>query len=127
MNFYLTWEEIYNNENMKNALKKQLREKAKDHKTTMGVLAVTNTLNGKQFIQASLNLEALVNKMKFLLNGGLFTNSQLQKEWTESGSDLFTFEFAMIVPDQNNEYINYRLEIQKAERKVISESTTELY
>ncbi|MDR6465709.1 GIY-YIG nuclease family protein [Chryseobacterium sediminis] len=112
---------------MKNTLKKQLREKAKDHKTTMGVLSVTNTLNGKKFIQASLNLEALVNKMKFLLNGGSFTHAQLQKEWTESGSDVFTFEFAMIVPDQNNEYINYRQEIQKAEQQLISESTIELY
>ncbi|RXM37653.1 LuxR family transcriptional regulator [Chryseobacterium sp. CH21] len=112
---------------MKNALKKQLREKAKEHKTTMGVLAVTNTLNGKQYIQASLNLEALVNKMRFLLDSGLFNNSQLQKEWTESGSDFFTFEFVMIVPDQKNEYINYRKEIQKAEQTVLSEKSIELY
>ena len=112
---------------MKNIIKKQLREKAKDHQTTMGVLAVTNTLNGKQFIQASLNMEALVNRMKFLLNGGSFTHAQLQKDWTESGSEVFTFEFAMIVPDQNNEYINYRQEIQKAEQKVVSESNVELY
>lgn len=123
----MIWEEIYNNENMKNALKKQLREKAKDHKTTMGVLAVTNTLNGKQYVQASLNLEALVNKMKFLLNGGIFEHSQLQKEWTELGSDTFTFEFAVIVPDQNNEYINYRQEIRKAEQAFISESNMEFY
>jgi len=112
---------------MKNALKKQLREKAKDHKTTMGVLAVTNTLNGKQYVQASLNLEALVNKMKFLLNGRMFEHSQLQKEWTELGSDTFTFEFAVIVPDQNNEYINYRQEIRKAEQAFISESNMEFY
>lgn len=123
----MIWEEIYNNENMKNALKKQLREKAKDHKTTMGVLAVTNTLNGKQYVQASLNLEALVNKMKFLLNGRMFEHSQLQKEWTELGSDTFTFEFAVIVPDQNNEYINYRQEIRKAEQAFISESNMEFY
>ncbi|BFO66431.1 GIY-YIG nuclease family protein [Chryseobacterium sp. KCF3-3] len=112
---------------MKNALKKQLREKAKDHTTTMGVLAVTNISNGKKYVQASLNLEALVNKMKFLLNGGLFTHPQLQKEWTESGNDSFTFEFVVVVPDQNNEFINYRKEIQKAEQSYISGLTTELY
>ncbi|WP_336704229.1 GIY-YIG nuclease family protein [Chryseobacterium indologenes] len=112
---------------MKNALKKQLREKAKDHTTTIGVLAVTNISNGKKYVQASLHLEALVNKMKFLLNGRLFTNYQLQKEWTELGSESFTFEFATIVPDQNNEYINYRQEIQKAEQKVRSESKAEFY
>ncbi|MEF9477749.1 GIY-YIG nuclease family protein [Chryseobacterium sp. RRHN12] len=112
---------------MKNAAKKQLREKAKDHKTTMGVLAVTNTTNGKQYIQGSLHLEALVNKMKFLLNGGIFTHPQLQKEWRESGSEAFIFEFVTIVPDQNNEYINYRQEIQKAEQAYISGVSTPLY
>ncbi|GEJ45624.1 MULTISPECIES: GIY-YIG nuclease family protein [unclassified Chryseobacterium] len=112
---------------MKNAIKKQLREKAKDHITTMGVLAVTNTLNGKQYIQGSLNLEALVNRMKFLLNGGMFTHPQLQKEWNESGGDAFIFEFVTIVPDQNNEYINYRQEIQKAEQAYISENNIQLY
>ena len=112
---------------MKNATKKQLREKAKDHKTTMGVLAVTNTTNGQQYIQGSLHLEALVNKMKFLLNGGMFTNPQLQREWTELGSEAFIFEFVTIVPDQNNEYINYRKEIQKAEQAYISGSDAQLY
>lgn len=112
---------------MKNAAKKQLREKAKDHKTTMGVLSVTNTTNGKQYIQGSLHLEALMNKMKFLLNGGMFTNLQLQREWTELGSEAFIFEFVMIVPDQNNEYINYRKEIQKAEEAYISGSDAQLY
>lgn len=112
---------------MKNALKKQLRAKAKDHQITMGVLAVTNQLNGKQYVQASLHMEALVNKMKFLLNGGMFTNLQLQKEWTELGSDSFDFEFALIVPDQNNEFINYRKEVQKAEQSYISGLNTELY
>ncbi|WFB66915.1 GIY-YIG nuclease family protein [Chryseobacterium sp. WX] len=112
---------------MKNALKKQLRERAKDHTTTMGVLAVTNISNGKKYVQGSLNLEALVNKMKFLLNGGLFTHPQLQKEWTELGNDSFTFEFVVIVPDQNNEFINYRKEVQKAEQSYISGLITELY
>lgn len=112
---------------MKNALKQQLREKAKSHTITMGVLSLKNITNGKQYIQSSLNLEALVNKMKFMLNGGLFTNTQLQKDWAELGSDSFTFEFAVIVPEQENPYINYRQEIQKAEKSYTSEASTEIY
>ncbi|WP_288434672.1 GIY-YIG nuclease family protein [uncultured Chryseobacterium sp.] len=112
---------------MKNTLKKQLREKAKDYKTTMGVLSVINTLNGKQYVQPSLYLEALVNKMKFLLNCGMFEHQQLQKDWNELGSDGFIFEFAVTVPDQNNEYINYRQEIKKAEQVFLSESNRVLY
>ncbi|NIF07140.1 GIY-YIG nuclease family protein [Chryseobacterium sp. Tr-659] len=112
---------------MKNTLKKQLREKAKDHPITMGVLSVKNKVNGKEYIQGSLNLEALTNKMKFLLNGGMFTQSQLQKEWKEYGSEAFIFEFAVIIPLQENQYINYRQEISKAEEIVISKIKSELY
>ncbi|MBV8326346.1 GIY-YIG nuclease family protein [Chryseobacterium sp.] len=112
---------------MKNTLKKELREKAKNHKITMGVIAVTNTINGRRYIQGSLNLEALVNKMKFLLNGGQFNNSQLQKDWTEQGSDSFTFEFVVIIPSQENQYINERQEIKKAEQTFISEINNDLY
>lgn len=112
---------------MKNIVKRELREKAKNHKTTMGVLSVTNTSNGKQYIQGSLHLEALVNKMKFLLNGGSFTNALLQKDWIDLGSEVFTFEFVVIIPEQNNPYINYRQEISKAEKVIIAETISELY
>lgn len=113
---------------MKNTLKQQLREKAKNHKITMGVLALKNNINRKQYVQGALNLEALENKMKFLLNGGLFANnSQLQKDWTEYGSDAFSFETVTIIYDQENKYINYRQEIKKAEQAYISEADTELY
>ena len=112
---------------MKNALKKQLRERAKDHTTTMGVLCCYQHFKREKIRSGFFKLEALVNKMKFLLNGGMFTNPQLQKEWTESGSDSFTFEFAVVVPDQNNEFINYRKEVQKAEQSYISGLITELY
>lgn len=112
---------------MKNALKQQLREKAKNHTVTMGVLSVKNNRNGKQYIQSSLNLEALVNRIKFELNSGLFNNTALQKDWTEPGSESFTFEFVTIVPNEENPYINYRKEIQKAEKTYISEVNTELY
>ncbi len=37
---------------MKNALKQELREKAKAHKITMGVLSVRNNITEKQYVQA---------------------------------------------------------------------------
>lgn len=112
---------------MKNTIKQQLREKAKDHKITMGVLSVKNTETEKQLIQGSLNLEALVNKIKFQLNGGQSANSELQKDWKEFGNDVFTFEFIHIIEAQENSYINYRQEISKAEKMLISEIKTALY
>ncbi len=112
---------------MKNAIKQQLREKAKNHVITMGVLAVKNNKNGKQYIKGALNLEALVNKIKFLLNGNMFTEPQLQKDWNEYGSDYFSFEFIAIIPTQDNPYVNYRKEILKAEQTALSEIDSEMY
>jgi len=112
---------------MKNALRQQLREEAKNHQVTMGVLLMTNTLSGKQYIKGALNLEALVNKIKFSLNIGQYSHPQLQKDWTEYGAEAFTFEFAAVIPLQENPYINYRQEVSKAEKTLISKLTTELY
>ncbi|WP_160138944.1 GIY-YIG nuclease family protein [Chryseobacterium sp. c4a] len=112
---------------MKNTIKQQLREKAKNHVITMGVLAVRNNINGKQYIKGALNLEALVNKMKFVLQSGLYTNTQLQQDWNEYGSENFSFEFITIIPTQENKYVNYRQEILKAERTALSEIDGELY
>ncbi|MDN3694765.1 GIY-YIG nuclease family protein [Chryseobacterium tructae] len=112
---------------MKNAIKQQLREKAKNHVITMGVLTVKNNITGKQYIKGALNLEALVNKMKFVLQSGLYTNAQLQQDWNEYGSENFSFEFITVIPTQENKYVNYRQEILKAERAALSEIDTELY
>ena len=112
---------------MKNALKQELREKAKAHKITMGVLSVRNNITEKQYVQGSLNMEALVNKIKFLLNGRLFTNPQLQNDWTEQGSENFTFEFVTVIHPQDNKYINYRQEIMKAEKAYLDSIDTEIY
>lgn len=112
---------------MKNTIKQQLREKAKDHKITMGILSVKNKITGKQFIQGSLNLEALVNKMKFQLDCGQFNHSELQKDWKEFGSENFSFEFIYIIEDQENRFINYRQEILKAEKMLIWKINKGLY
>lgn len=111
---------------MKNAIKKQLREMAKNHVTTMGVLRVKNNTTGKQYIKGALNLEALVNKMNFLLKGQSFDNAQLQKDWDEYGSENFSFEFVSIIQNHENQYINYRKEILKAEQDVLSGINSDL-
>lgn len=87
---------------MKNAIKQQLKEKAKDYPVTMGVLAVKNSITGKQFIQGSLNIEALQNKIKFSLHIGQYPQRQLQADWKEYGENAFVFKCISIVEPQNN-------------------------
>ncbi|MDH6254122.1 hypothetical protein M2347_003849 [Chryseobacterium sp. H1D6B] len=114
---------------MKNSIKQQLREKAKSHTITMGVLAVKNTTSGKLFIQGSVNLEALANKIKFSLKSGQFSNIQLQNDWNNWKEESFIFEFITVIELQENSYINYRQEVSKAEKTAIEEygARTELY
>ena len=104
---------------MKNTIRQQLKEKAKNHPVTMGVLAVKNTISGKQFIQGSLNIEALENKLKFSLNIGQYPHKELQADWNEYGQSSFIFECIAVVEIQNNPYINYRQEVSKAEKNLI--------
>jgi hypothetical protein len=114
---------------MKNAIKQELKEKAKKHPVTMGVLAIKNNITRKYFIQGSLNVEALENKIRFSLNTGQYNHKQLQADWKEYGESAFKFECISVVEPQNNPYINYRQEVAKAEKTCIenSEFTTDLY
>ncbi|ASK31954.1 LuxR family transcriptional regulator [Chryseobacterium sp. T16E-39] len=104
---------------MKNSIKQQLKEKAKDYPVKMGVLAVKNKVTGRQLIQGALNIEALENRMKFSLKIGQYTHQQLQADWNEYGEDSFLFECIAVVEAQNNPYINYRQEVLKAEKCLI--------
>lgn len=115
---------------MEKALRKQLREEAKNHKIIMGVLAVKNTDSGKLYIKGGLNLEALVNKLRFSLNSGSYSNRPLQQDWNQKGETVFVFEYLHIVEEKDHEFINYRKEVQNAEQKLIAEnkiSGIELY
>lgn len=114
---------------MKNAIRHQLKEKAKSHIGMMGVLSVKNNCNGKQYIKGSMNIEALINKLKFSLKIGQYPNPMLQKDWSEYGENAFTFEVMIVVELQDNPYINYRYEVLKAEKECIAmqESVLLLY
>ncbi|SEW52752.1 GIY-YIG nuclease family protein [Chitinophaga arvensicola] len=114
---------------MKNSSRQELKEAAKNHKTTMGVLSVKNTINGQRYIEGSLNLESLVNRIKFLLNSRQFTQQQLQNDWIQYGEQAFTFETLQVIPIQENRFTNYRQEVAKAEKAAIAQynAPQELY
>ncbi|BAV08504.1 hypothetical protein SAMN05421788_11488 [Filimonas lacunae] len=106
---------------MEKALRKQLIEEAKNKKSVMGVLSLKNTLTGKQYIEGSLNTDALVNRIRFSLKNGLLKNEALQKDWQELGESCFVFEVVHIVKRDEKLYTNYSKEIQKATTAVIAQ------
>lgn len=72
--------------------RKELLEEYKEIKTYMGVVQITNTVNGKRFIDSFPNLKNKWMTIKMQLDVGRFANLQLQKDWKEFGESAFTYE-----------------------------------
>lgn len=106
---------------MDKLLRKQLAEAAKNNKPVMGVLVLKNTLTGKQYVEGSLNTDALVNRLRFSLNSGLLKNEALQNDWRELGESRFVFEVVLVVKRDDGLYTNYAKEVQKASTAVIAQ------
>lgn len=58
----------------------------------MGAFIIRSKVNNKYFIQATQNLRGVINSTKAKLNSGMHPNRELQKEWTDFGSENFTIE-----------------------------------
>ncbi|CAG7651277.1 hypothetical protein PAESOLCIP111_06282 [Paenibacillus solanacearum] len=77
---------------MDKSKRKELLEEFKQIKTYMGVIRITNKVNGKMYIDSHSNLKNKWMTITMQLDMGRFANAQLQKEWKEFGSDTFSYE-----------------------------------
>ena len=69
----------------KKALKRDYKETARP----MGVFQIRNTLNGKVLVGTSVDLPAILNRLRTQLSYGSHRNRELQKDWNEQGADAF--------------------------------------
>ncbi len=103
---------------MKN--RKALKNSYKARKFKIGVAQIRNTINDKIYIESSLNLDAIWNRHKFQLRGGLHLNTALQKEWNQFGEDHFVYEILReIKQDDNEKATDYRKEAKRLEAMLI--------
>ncbi len=72
--------------------KKKLKSAYKQTLHPVGVYQISNLINNKVLIGASMNLEGILNRHKFELKMGSHKNIDLQKDWNEFGEEKFTFE-----------------------------------
>ncbi len=72
--------------------KKQLKEQYKQMKPQMGIFMIRCKCNNKYYVRATQNLKGVMNSTKFQLNANGYPNGELQKEWTEYGTDNFEME-----------------------------------
>jgi hypothetical protein len=72
--------------------RKQLLAEYKEIKTLMGIVKITNQMNGKIFMKSYPNLKNKWLTIQGQLNMGRFANMELQKDWNRHGSQSFTYE-----------------------------------
>ncbi len=94
--------------------RKELQEAYKEIKTMMGVVQITNKLNGKRFIDSYPNLKNKWSTLKMQLNIGMFPNPGLQTDWKKSGVEAFEFE--ILEEKEVKEDTDARWEIKQMEK-----------
>ena len=72
--------------------KKELKMQYKQSKPQMGIFIIRSKTNNKCYIQTTQDLRGVINGAKVRLENGMHTNKELQKEWTDFGSENFTIE-----------------------------------
>lgn len=77
---------------MDKSRRKELTEQYKLTKPQMGIFIIRSKVNNKCYIQATQDLRGVINGAKVRLAGGIHINKELQKEWTDFGSENFTIE-----------------------------------
>jgi len=71
--------------------KKELKAAYKELKFPMGVFQIKNTVNGKIFVDRSLNMPAKWNRHHVQLKFGSHRNKILQQEWNQFGAEAFEY------------------------------------
>lgn len=83
--------------------KKELKRKYKDMVHPMGLFVIRNQKNGRIFIGSGLDLNACMNSNRFQLKNGLHGNRELQREFTESAGEGFSFEILDSISPRDGE------------------------
>lgn len=77
----------------------ELKRAYKEKPPPMGVYAVRNRANGKVLVGSALNLQGMINRIRFELATGIHrTYPPLQEDWNRHGADSFSFEILDVLP-----------------------------
>lgn len=100
--------------NMDKKKRKELLEEYKQLKTYMGVIKITNNVNGKIYIAAYPNLKNQWLTIQTWLTLGRHENTELIKDWRELGSEAFSYE--VLEEKEADEVTDMRWELKQMEK-----------
>ncbi len=72
--------------------RKEIHDQYKQRKQVGGVFVIRNTVNGKIWIDASVDLAGSRNRFAFAQSTGSAVVMKLQKDWQSMGPQVFSFE-----------------------------------
>lgn len=101
--------------------KKELRDEYKTKKFRIGVFQIRNAVNGKVYVDCSIDLDAIWNRTRMELNFGNHRNDTLQKEWKEFGEDSFKYEILSEIKQKDADNVDYNSEVKVLTEMFIDE------
>jgi hypothetical protein len=78
---------------------------------TIGVYVIRNRMNGRVFVNGSMNLPGAMNRDRFELKLRAHRNKKLLQEWLEYGPDSFAFEVVDTIRRRDDPEYDYRAEL----------------
>lgn len=102
--------------------RKERIDEYKNQKQHAGVFQIRNTLNGKVFIEASVNLDKIWNRHQFQLKMGGHPNAALQSDWNAMGESAFVFEvLSEIEQKEGSDVANLNRDLKTLEQLFLEE------
>lgn len=98
-----------------------LKDQYKARKSKIGVFQIKNTINGKIYVDGSLDLDAIWNRNKMELKFGSHRNEILQQEWRAFGEENFMFEILAEIEQKEGVEMNYAYELKQLTSMFIEE------
>jgi hypothetical protein len=77
--------------------KKELANQYKQRKIIGGIFRVTNTKNGKYFLDYTPNLQAKQNAFEFMSSNGSCFDYKLKNDWETFGKQAFIFDIVATI------------------------------
>jgi hypothetical protein len=92
--------------------KRHMRRSYKETMVPAGVFVITNTLNGRTLVGASMNVDGAINRNRFELEHQTHRNAALLCDWNQFGAENFSFDRVETMRARDDPAFDYKAELE---------------
>ena len=81
----------------------------------MGIFQIRNEVTGRIFVGSSMDLAAMINRIRFQLFAGAHPNKELEADWKRLGADKFSFEVLEEIIQREDPNYDYNADLDALE------------